>query len=158
MVRDAIDLPLIAAGGIGNGRAMCAAFALGAEGVQIGSRFVATPESSAHQAFKQAVVDAQEGDTILTLKKLTPVRLIKNAFYKAVQAAELAGANADILGELLGRGRAKKGMFEGDLQDGELEIGQVSAYIKEVMPAAAVVDEIWKEFLETKKRLEQLPW
>jgi enoyl-[acyl-carrier protein] reductase II len=158
MVRDAIDLPLIAAGGIGNGRAMCAAFALGAEGVQIGSRFVATPESSAHQAFKQAVVDAQEGDTILTLKKLTPVRLIKNAFYNAVQAAELAGANADILGELLGRGRAKKGMFEGDLQDGELEIGQVSAYIKEVMPAAAVVDEIWKEFLETKKRLEQLPW
>jgi enoyl-[acyl-carrier protein] reductase II len=158
MVRDAIDLPLIAAGGIGNGRAMCAAFALGAEGVQIGSRFVATPESSAHQAFKQAVVDAQEGDTILTLKKLTPVRLIKNAFYKAVQAAELAGANADSLGELLGRGRAKKGMFEGDLQDGELEIGQVSAYIKEVMPAAAVVDEIWKEFLETKKRLEQLPW
>jgi enoyl-[acyl-carrier protein] reductase II len=158
MVRDAIDLPLIAAGGIGNGRAMCAAFALGAEGVQIGSRFVATPESSAHQAFKQAVIEAQEGDTVLTLKKLTPVRLIKNAFYNAVQSAELAGADANSLAELLGRGRAKKGMFEGDLEEGELEIGQVSAYIKEVKPAVVVLDEIWKEFLETKKQLQQLPW
>ena len=156
MVRDAIKLPLIAAGGIGNGRAMCAAFALGADGVQIGSRFVATPESSAHQAFKQAVLDANEGDTILTLKKLTPVRLIKNPFYMEVQAAELAGADTDSLTALLGRGRAKKGMFEGDLQAGELEIGQVSAYIKEVMPAADIVHEIWQEFLETRKRLTDL--
>jgi len=156
MVRDAINLPLIAAGGIGNGRAMCAAFALGADGVQIGSRFVATPESSAHQAFKQAVLDANEGDTILTLKKLTPVRLIKNPFYMEVQAAELAGADTDSLTALLGRGRAKKGMFEGDLQAGELEIGQVSAYIKEVMPAADIVHEIWQEFLETRKRLTDL--
>jgi len=156
MVRDAINLPLIAAGGIGNGRAMCAAFALGADGVQIGSRFVATPESSAHQAFKQAVLDANEGDTILTLKKLTPVRLIKNPFYMEVQAAELAGADTDSLTALLGRGRAKRGMFEGDLQAGELEIGQVSAYIKEVMPAADIVHEIWQEFLETRKRLTDL--
>jgi enoyl-[acyl-carrier protein] reductase II len=156
MVRDAIHLPLIAAGGIGNGRAMCAAFALGAEGVQIGSRFVASYESSAHDAFKQAVLSAKEGDTSLTLKQLTPVRLIKNDFYQQVQAAEAEGASIEKLQALLGRGRAKKGMFEGDLLEGELEIGQVSAYINLLQPASEIVQEIWNEFEHTRKRLGSL--
>ncbi|MFN3530406.1 MAG: NAD(P)H-dependent flavin oxidoreductase [Bacteroidia bacterium] len=156
MVRDAVSLPLIAAGGIGSGRAMCAAFALGAEAVQIGSRFVASPESSAHQAFKKAVIDADEGATVLTLKQLTPVRLIKNAFYLQVAEAEARGVKADNLAQLLGRGRAKKGMFEGDLDEGELEIGQVSAQIRELKPAAAIVQEIWEEFLATKNKLAEL--
>lgn len=156
MVRDAIHLPLIAAGGIGNGRAMCAAFALGAEAVQVGSRFVASYESSAHDAFKQAVLAAKEGDTTLTLKQLTPVRLIKNQFYQQVQQAEAAGAPAEQLQTLLGRGRAKKGMFEGDLNEGELEIGQVSAYINQLQPAAEIVQEIWREFEETRQKLAHL--
>lgn len=156
LVRAAISIPLIAAGGIGSGRAMCAAFALGAEGVQIGSRFVATPESSAHQAFKQVVLAAEEGATVLTLKQLTPVRLIKNKFYTQVQEAEAAGKDKDYLLQLLGRGRAKKGMFEGDLEDGELEIGQVSAGIRELKPAAEVVAEIWDEFNATRRHLAQL--
>jgi enoyl-[acyl-carrier protein] reductase II len=156
LVRDAISIPLIAAGGIGSGRAMCAAFALGAEGVQIGSRFVATPESSAHQAFKEVVLAAAEGATVLTLKQLTPVRLIKNKFYTQVQEAEAAGKDKDHLLQLLGRGRAKKGMFEGDLEEWELEIGQVSAGIRELKPAAEIVAEIWNEFNATRRHLAQL--
>ncbi len=148
-VRQGIKIPLIAAGGIATGRAMFAMMALGAEGVQIGSRFVATPEASSHIAFKNAVVAANEGDTIVTLKKLTPVRLIKNHFYNEVQGAEDMGATAEELENLLGRARAKKGMFEGDLTEGELEIGQVSNIIKEIKPAAEIVGDIWNEFKNT---------
>ena len=132
---------------------MAAAFALGAEAVQIGSRFVTTPESSAHQNFKEAVINTKEGDTQLTLKQLTPVRLIKNPFFNQVNEAEKRGASVEELTELLGRARAKKGMFEGDLNEGELEIGQVSASIKEIKPAAEVVKEIYEEFRETLKLL-----
>lgn len=145
-VRQAISIPLIAAGGIGTGRAMYAVMALGAEGVQMGSRFVCSPEASSHQLFKEAVVAAGEGDTVLTLKQLTPVRLIKNKFYNDVAAAEAACAGKEGLEQLLGRARAKKGMFEGDMEEGELEIGQVSALIKEIKPAAAIVQEVWQEF------------
>ncbi len=145
-VRQAITIPLIAAGGIATGRAMYAMMALGAEGVQMGSRFVCTPEASSSEAFKAAVVTANEGDTVLTLKQLTPVRLIKNHFCKQVLAAENAGATQEQLTELLGRARAKKGMFEGDVEEGELEIGQVSSLIREIMPAAEVVREVWDEF------------
>lgn len=155
-VSDAIKIPLIAAGGIATGRAMLAAMALGADAVQIGSRFVATPESSGHQAFKDAVVQADEGSTQLTLKQITPVRLIKNKFFNEVQAAEAKGATQEELAILLGRARAKRGMFEGDLDEGELEIGQVSAQIKEIKPAAEVVEEIWAEFLQAKERLAKL--
>lgn len=145
-VRDAVKIPVIAAGGIATGRGMLAAMALGAEGVQIGSRFVATPEASCHAAFKEAVVAAGEGDTALTLKQLTPVRLIRNAFYKQVSEAEIRGATATELEDLLGRARAKRGMFEGDLEEGELEIGQVSSLIRSVQPAAEVVAELWQDF------------
>ncbi len=145
-VREAVSIPLIAAGGIATGRAMLAAMVLGAEAVQIGSRFVATPEASSHQAFKEAVVAAGEGDTHLSLKSLTPVRLLKNNFYQAVQAAELRGATVEELTTLLGHARAKKGMSEGDLEAGELEIGQVSALIQGIRPAAEVVAEIWSDF------------
>lgn len=145
-VREVLDIPLIAAGGIGTGRAMFAAMALGAEAVQVGSRFVCTPEASSHQLFKEAVVAAGEGDTVLSLKQLTPVRLIKNDFVRDVQAAEAAGASPEQLNQLLGRARAKMGMFEGNMEQGELEIGQVSALIHTIQPAAAVVDEIWNEF------------
>ncbi|MBS1629354.1 MAG: nitronate monooxygenase [Bacteroidetes bacterium] len=147
-VRDSISIPLIAAGGIGTGRAMLAAMVLGADGVQVGSRFVATPEASSHQAFKEAVVAAGEGDTQLSLKSLTPVRLLKNNFFKAVEAAELRGAGVEELTAILGRARAKRGMSEGDLEEGELEIGQVSALIREIKPAAAVVAELWNDFCE----------
>lgn len=146
IIREAIDLPLIAAGGIGTGRGMLAAMALGAEGVQIGSRFVATPESSAHQNFKQSVIDAKEGDTLLTMKKLVPVRLLRNKFFSEVIDMEMRGATADELAAHLGRARAKKGMFEGQLDDGELEIGQIAAAIKALKPAADVVREIVDEF------------
>ncbi len=146
-VRKAITLPLIAAGGIASGRSMLAAMVLGAEGVQIGSRFVASEEASAHIHFKQAVVDAKEGDTKLSLKELTPVRLLKNGFYNKVAAAEQAGMDKAGLEALLGRGRAKKGMFEGDLEEGELEIGQVSASIDAIKPAHLIVKEIWTDFL-----------
>lgn len=145
----AVKLPVIAAGGIGFGRQMAAAFALGAEGVQVGSRFVATPESSGHANFKAAVINAKEGDTQLTMKLLTPVRLIKNKFFNAVNDAEKRGAAIEELTLLLGRARAKKGMFEGDLEEGELEIGQVSGAINEIKPAADVVNEIYDEFKET---------
>lgn len=155
-VRKAVKLPLIAAGGIGTGSQMAAAFALGADAVQIGSRFVATPESSAHQNFKNAVISTKEGDTQLTLKQLTPVRLIKNKFFREVDKAEKNGASVEELKELLGRARAKKGMFEGDLEEGELEIGQISSAIMEIKPAAEVFDEIYNEFKTTIQALEKL--
>lgn len=145
-VAGAVKIPVLAAGGIATGRQMLAAMVLGAEGVQVGSRFVATDEASSHLNFKNAVINTQEGDTVLTLKQLTPVRLIKNDFYKKVLEAEIRGASAEELKTLLGRARAKKGMFEGDLAEGELEIGQVSANIKKILPAAAIVGEIWSEF------------
>jgi enoyl-[acyl-carrier protein] reductase II len=146
MVREAITIPLIAAGGIGTGRGMLAALTLGADGVQIGSRFIATPESSAHQNFKDVIINSEEGDTMLTLKELTPVRLIKNDFYKKVEAAYQQGASQEELQNLLGRGRAKKGMFEGDLVEGELEVGQIAGLIDTIKPAAAVVQEIIEEY------------
>jgi len=142
MIRKQCNLPLIAAGGIGNGESMAAALCLGAEGVQVGSRFAATHESSAHIAFKNEIINANDGSTELTLKELTPVRLLKNEFYKEVQTAYANNANIEELQKLLGRGRAKKGMFEGNLEDGELEIGQVSAYIHEIVSAKEVVDEL----------------
>jgi len=148
-VREAISIPLIAAGGIATGRAMYAMMSLGAEGVQMGSRFVCTHEASSHNTFKAAVVAANEGDTVLTLKKLTPVRLIKNQFYNEVQEAENACASIPELETILGRSRAKKGMFEGNLEEGELEIGQVSSIIKEIIPAKDVVDTVWTEFKNT---------
>ena len=151
-VREAISIPLIAAGGIATGRAMYATMALGAEGVQVGSRFVCTPEASSHQAFKEAIVAAGEGDTVLSLKKLTPVRLIKNDFTKQVQAAEDRGATIPEMEALLGRARAKHGMFEGDTTEGELEIGQVSSIIKGIKPAAEVVHELWSEFQQAIKQ------
>lgn len=146
MVAKAIKIPLIAAGGIGTGKGMLAALNLGADAVQIGSRFVATPESSAHANFKKVVVDSQEGDTILTLKELTPVRLIKNDFYKQLETAYTQNADAEQLTALLGRGRAKRGMFEGDLIEGELEIGQIAGLIDAIIPAGEVVTEIITEF------------
>ena len=144
--RQAISIPLIAAGGIATGRAMFAVMALGAEGVQMGSRFVCTPEATGHSAFKEAVIAANEGDTLLTLKYLTPVRLIRNKFFQQVNEAEGKGASITDMVNLLGKGRAKKGMFEGDLDEGELEIGQVSSLINEIKPAAEIVHEVWDEF------------
>ncbi len=146
MVKKEIHIPLIAAGGIATGRGMLAVMTLGADGVQIGSRFVASNESSAHLNFKKCVLDTKDGGTQLTLKELTPVRLIKNAFYEEVVKAYNDGANAEDLKKLLGRGRAKKGMFEGDLVDGELEIGQIAGLINEIKPAAEIVREIINEF------------
>ena len=146
VVKAAIKIPLIAAGGIATGRQMLAAMVLGADGVQIGSRFVCTPEASSHMAFKEAVIKAAEGDTFLSMKKLMPVRLLKNPFFDIVRSAELAGAGEEELKQILGRARAKKGMFEGDLTEGELEIGQVSALIHEIKPAADVVNEIWNDY------------
>lgn len=143
VVRAAVKIPLIAAGGIATGRQMLAAMVLGADGVQVGSRFVCTPEASSHMAFKEAIIKAEEGDTLLSMKKLMPVRLLKNPFFDIVRSAELAGADEEELKKILGRARAKKGMFEGDLAEGELEIGQVSAMIHEIKPAADVVKEIW---------------
>ncbi|QOR76520.1 MAG: nitronate monooxygenase [Thermoflavifilum sp.] len=153
LVCAAVQIPVIAAGGIASGKAMMAAFALGAEAVQIGTRFVATPEASAHPAFKQAVIQAGEGDTMLTLKKLVPVRLLKNPFFQQVQEAENRCASLEELKALLGKGRAKKGMFEGDLENGELEIGQVSALVREIKPAADVVKEIWEEFCQIHQQI-----
>lgn len=156
MVRDAVQLPLIAAGGISSGRAMLAAFALGAEGVQVGSRFAASEESSGHINFKNKIVEAKEGDTLLTMKQLVPVRLIKNKFFQQVQEAELRGASREELAQLLGRARAKKGMYEGDLDEGELEIGQVAAMINDVKPAAQILKEILEEFLMMKHQVAKL--
>lgn len=153
MVRDAVDLPLIAAGGIATGRGMLAAMALGADGVQVGSRFAASYESSAHDNFKQKIIDTGEGGTILTLKQLTPVRMIKNEFYERVREAESRCASVEELKDLLGRARAKKGMFEGDLDEGELEIGQISGLINTIKPAAEILQEIWQEYLHVKAEI-----
>lgn len=153
MVRDAISVPLIAAGGIATGRTILAAEALGADGVQVGSRFAASEESSLHENFKNKIVETNEGDTILTMKQLTPVRLIKNKFFKQVEQAEQRGASVDELKTLLGRARAKKGMFEGDLDEGELEIGQVAAAIRDIKPAAEILKEIWDDYLICKKEM-----
>ncbi len=150
-VVEAVKIPVIAAGGIASGKAMLAAFVLGAEGVQIGSRFVASIESSAHEKFKNKVIHTQEGETLLTLKELTPVRLIKNKFFQSVEEAKQKGATTEELKALLGRGRAKKGMFEGDMEEGELEIGQVASTFHEIKPAADIVREIMTEFEERKK-------
>ncbi len=153
MVAEQLEVPLIAAGGIATGKAMLACLTLGADAVQIGSRFVASTESSAHDAFKQVVVDAKEGDTQLTLKELAPVRLIKNKFYNDVAELYQKGTNPEELKELLGRARAKKGMFEGDLIEGELEIGQISGLIHDIKPVAEIVEEIVTEFEASKKFL-----
>ena len=155
-IKSSISLPIIAAGGIATGTQMAAAFALGADGVQIGSRFVATFESSAHENFKNKIIQAKEGDTQLTLKQLTPVRLIKNKFFDEVIQAEQSGASIEELKNLLGKARAKKGMFEGDLIDGELEIGQVSASINEIKSAAEVINEIYSEYKSVIKKISQL--
>jgi len=152
-VADALSIPMIAAGGIANGKQMLAAFALGAEAVQIGSRFVASKESSAHENFKNKVVEVGEGQTQLSLKQLTPVRLIKNQFWQETVTAEMEGASKEVLANLLGRGRAKKGMFEGDMEEGELEIGQVSGEINEVLPAAEILSEIWNDYQQAKQGL-----
>ena len=147
-VCQAVSIPVIAAGGIATGRQMLAAMVLGAEGVQMGSRFVASEEASSHPDFKKAIINSHEGDTILTLKQLTPVRLMRNHFFQQVQAAESRCASKEELINLLGRARAKKGMFEGNLEEGELEIGQVSAILKDILPAAFIVENIKKEFTE----------
>ena len=156
MVKEKISIPLIAAGGIATGRGMLAAMVLGADAVQIGSRFVATPEASSHQNFKDMVVKAQEGDTVLTLKELAPVRLLKNKFYEDVQQLYTKSPSKADLIELLGRARAKKGMFEGDLEEGELEIGQISGLIHEIKPAAEIVKEIIADFENAKSEVAQL--
>ena len=153
MVKDKIDVPLIAAGGIATGRGMLAAMTLGADGVQVGSRFAASNESSAHQLFKQAIIDTQEGDTVLTLKELAPVRLIKNKFYEEVVALYTTAPTKEQLVQLLGRARAKKGMFEGDLEQGELEIGQISGLINDIKPAATIVSDMIAEYTEAKNAL-----
>ncbi len=145
-VTKAVSIPVIAAGGIATGRQMLAAMILGAEGVQVGTRFVASEEASSHINFKNAVIHSKEGDTILTLKQLTPVRLIKNKFYQQLEAAELRGASKEELQQLLGRARAKKGMFEGDMEEGELEIGQVSSLLDDILPAAEIVKNMQQEF------------
>ncbi|MFA5299535.1 MAG: nitronate monooxygenase [Lutibacter sp.] len=150
MVKEKLKIPLIAAGGIATGRGMLAAMVLGADGVQIGSRFVASNESSAHLNFKEKVVNTQDGDTVLTLKELAPVRLIKNKFFNELQELYQQNPTVEQLKEKLGRARAKKGMFEGDLDDGELEIGQIAGLIHEIKPAAEIVKEIVAEFTEAK--------
>jgi len=156
MVKEQLHIPLIAAGGIATGKAMLACMVLGADAVQVGSRFVASKESSAHQAFKQVVVDAKEGDTQLTLKELAPVRLIKNKFYNQLQELYKSAPTPEQLKELLGRARAKRGMFEGDLDDGELEIGQISGLIHDIKPVAQIVSEMMQEFNEAKKQANSL--
>ncbi|MGS2761437.1 NAD(P)H-dependent flavin oxidoreductase [Sinomicrobium sp. M5D2P9] len=156
MVREKISVPLIAAGGIATGRGMLAAMVLGADGVQIGSRFVASEEASSHAYFKQKVVEAREGDTHLTLKELAPVRLLKNKFYTDVQQLYSKSPSVEELKELLGRGRAKKGMFEGDLDEGELEIGQVAGLIHDIKPVSEIIQDIIREFREVKQELNSI--
>ena len=156
MVKEKIAIPLIAAGGIATGRGMLAAMVLGADGVQVGSRFVASDEASSHQAFKELVLKAQEGDTILTLKELAPVRLIRNSFYKQVEELYATNPSKDALTALLGRARAKKGMFEGDLEEGELEIGQIAGLIHDIKPAGEIVKSMVEEFQEAKKEVSLL--
>lgn len=155
-VRKAIALPLIAAGGIATGESMAAAFALGAEGVQVGTRFALTTESSASDAFKQHCITLNEGDTLLSLKKVSPTRLIRNAFFMQVQELEERGATAEELRMVLGRGRAKRGIFEGDLTEGELEIGQIASQIREIIPAAKVVKEMIEDYNRTVNRLSEI--
>jgi enoyl-[acyl-carrier protein] reductase II len=147
-VVETVKIPVIAAGGMVNGRQMLAAMVMGAEGVQMGSRFVASEEASAHVEFKKTVINSGEGDTILTMKQLTPVRMMKNKFFEKIMQAELRGATVDELKTILGRARAKKGMFEGNLDEGELEIGQGSALIRDILPASEIVKNVWKEFEE----------
>ena len=156
MVREQLQIPLIAAGGIATGKAMLACMVLGADGVQVGSRFVASTESSAHQAFKQVVVDTKEGDTQLTLKELAPVRLVKNKFYQQLEALYKTSPTPEQLKELLGRARAKKGMIEGDLDDGELEIGQIAGLIHDIKPVAEIVKDMVAEFDVAKSNVGQL--
>ncbi|WP_113664058.1 NAD(P)H-dependent flavin oxidoreductase [Pedobacter nanyangensis] len=156
MIKQAVNIPVIAAGGIGSGKAMLAAFALGADGVQVGSAFAVAEESSAHTNFKEKIIASAEGDTKLRLKKLVPVRLLQNEFSDAVAQAEANGAGTAELAELLGRARAKLGMFEGNMDEGELEIGQVSAMLNEIKPAATILNEIWAEFLVERERINGL--
>ncbi len=156
MVKEQLQVPLIAAGGIATGKAMLAVMILGADAVQVGSRFVASEESSAHQAFKQAVIDAKEGDTQLTLKELAPVRLIKNKFFNEVQELYKTGPSVEDLKTLLGRARAKRGMFEGDLEDGELEIGQISGLIHDVKPTAQIIEDMISEFNDAKAQIQHI--
>tara|TARA_R100000306_G_scaffold91_6_gene122 strand:+ start:13539 stop:14423 length:885 start_codon:yes stop_codon:yes gene_type:complete len=156
MVKEKIDIPLIAAGGIATGKGMLAAMVLGADAVQVGSRFVASEESSSHQAFKKMVVDAKEGDTMLTLKELAPVRMLKNKFFNDVMELYAKNPKKEELIELLGRARAKKGMFEGDLEEGELEIGQIAGLIHDIKPAAQIVAEMISEFETAKKEVAEL--
>jgi enoyl-[acyl-carrier protein] reductase II len=156
LIRKTVNIPLIAAGGIATGRQMLAAFALGADGVQVGSRFAASDESSAHPVFKQKIIEAKDGDTKLTLKQLVPVRLIRNKFLNEVDEMENRGASLEELKSHLGHGRAKLGMFEGNADDGELEIGQVSALINEIKPAALILEEMMGEFEIARKELAGL--
>ena len=156
LVKKAIHIPLIAAGGIGSGPTMLAAMALGADAVQVGSRFVATPEASSHEYFKQEVLKAEQGSTVLTLKEVTPVRMLKNPFFEKIQALYENGADVEALRKALGRGRAKKGMFEGDLVEGELEIGQVAAQIETITPAAEIVTEFIQTYNQTLERLKKI--
>lgn len=144
----AVKIPVIAAGGIVHGRQILAAMVMGAEGAQLGTRFVASEEASNHIEFKKAVINSQEGDTLLTMKQLTPVRLIKNKFFQHIQEAELRGATVEELKNLLGRARAKKGMFEGDLEEGELEIGQAAALVRDILPAGKIVEQLWQEWMD----------
>ena len=153
MIKESTELPVIAAGGIASGKSMLAAMALGADGVQIGTRFASAVESSAHENFKTRIINLEEGDTLLSLKKVAPVRLIKNSFYNEVKKAEDSGADRETLLRILGRGRSKKGMFEGDLNHGELEIGQIGSMIKESLTAKEILNDIWRDFINTKKRL-----
>ena len=156
MVKEQLQIPLIAAGGIATGSAMLAVMILGADGVQVGSRFVACEEASSHQLFKKMVVDAKEGDTHLTLKELAPVRMLKNKFYNELQELYKKGPTVDELKALLGRARAKRGMFEGDLEDGELEIGQIAGLIHDIKPAAQIVDDLIVEFNAAKEKAQSL--
>jgi enoyl-[acyl-carrier protein] reductase II len=156
MVKSACNLPLIAAGGIGSGQAMAAAMALGADAVQVGSLFAASVESSAHDNFKKLITTLKDGDTELSLKQLTPVRLVKNDFYQKIKTAEGDGASPEQLLELLGRGRAKKGMFEGDMTEGELEIGQVSGMIREIRPASDILNQLVKDYNQTLTHLQAI--
>lgn len=153
LIKQHIKIPIIAAGGIATGNAMLAVMVLGADAVQIGSRFVASTEASSHMRFKEMVVNAMEGDTKLTLKELAPVRLLNNKFYQDIQNAYKSGASVEELKELLGRARAKKGMFEGDMDEGELEIGQVSALITDIKPAKEIIEDIIQQFKETKSKV-----
>ena len=153
---EAVSIPVIAAGGIGSGKAMLAALALGADGVQVGSLFAASIESSAHENFKNAIINAVEGDTKLSMKSLIPVRLMKNEFFQKVEKAESEGATRSDMMEILGKGRARQGMFEGDLAGGELEIGQIASSIHEIKSASVILNEVWREFIAEKMRICKL--